>query len=181
MVKQHQIHNITTERLPYLYQSEYITIARSHIHRGFFVDPTGRKFKYNNPQQWKNDIYIGGNTNSPIPLTPREDWGSSYIAPNDLFDNIKSCKPAFSLLSLLGTRKLDANLLSELLKSSVRGHETGLTDVGRWTNAIYIYVPERNVYQKVILSENGSHDTFNTHSDSSQIISTFGQVRGRAF
>ncbi|WP_316808083.1 hypothetical protein [Pedobacter agri] len=181
MAKQDQIKHITIERLPYLYQSEYITIARSHIHRGFFVDPTGRKFKYNNPPEWKDDIHIGGNKNPPIPLTPREDCATSYITAADLFRNLKNCKPAFSLSSLLGIHKLDKDLLSALLKSSLGGHESGSTDMGRWTNAIYIYDTESSVYQKIILSENGSRDTFNNHPDTARIISKFGKVGGNAF
>jgi len=179
--KQPEPVELNVNDLPYLYQNEYVMNARSHIHRGFFVYPNGKKFKYHNPSGWNYDIYVGGNTTPPIPLTPRDDFATAYISVDHLFSNVKSCEPAFALSSLLGVPKLDANLLSELLRSTVRGHESGLTDTGRWTNSLYIYCPKDGVYIKVLLSETGLRELTNTSPNAAGIISIFGKVGGKAY
>ncbi|MCX2472788.1 hypothetical protein OQZ33_00450 [Pedobacter sp. MC2016-05] len=67
------------------------------------------------------------------------------------------------------------------MRSTVRGHESGLTDGGKWTNSLYIYCSKDGVYIKVLLSETGLRELTNTSINAQRIISIFGKVGGKAF
>jgi hypothetical protein len=167
------INDLSTTKLPYVYQSDYYSIAWGKQHRGFYILPNGDKYVYEQPTEWKF------HTVQPYEEHPATDnvWGfedNGEVSPENLFLNIKRCTKAFSFRSLFGGISLSSEAISSLLKSTVTGRLGYKTDQGTLSNSILIFYAKTNCYKRVLLSATGQMELRNSCKYASKLISRGG-------
>lgn len=156
------------KNMPYIYQREYYSIAWVKEHYGYFIDPKGNKYVYKSPTDWINP------TVQPYEEHPPQKAMHGYeinaeLKSEDLLSNLKKAKKALNLSAVFGENVLKPEILQALLKSKVTGKLSGMTDQGTELKAIWIYIPEREVYKRIILSTDGHWILKNTSIYANQI------------
>jgi len=170
-----QINTFTTENLPYVYQSEYYSLAWVHEHYGFYIDPTGAKYHYKQPEDWR--FY----TVQPYEEQPpaKAVWGyetTGEIKPEDLFHNMSNATRKSNLFSFLKRNYVTDEMMASLMKSKVTGRRGDKTDSGTRSNALLIYDSDSNLYRRILLSASGEMEMLNTNRHTESLLNRMGQV-----
>lgn len=137
----------TVHNQPFIYQSEFYSIAWGVEHYGFFIDSQGRKYTYDNPTDWNwyeaADMIWGHETDG-------------IIAPEALFANLaasKEQKPLFSFMRKPNPFTLE--MLSELTKWPIEDYGQMRCDAGCDSHSVYIYDADYGKYRRILLSCDG--------------------------
>ncbi|WP_448104610.1 hypothetical protein [Pedobacter panaciterrae] len=166
-----QANRFTTQNLPFVYQSEYYSLAWGLEQKGFYVDPEGRTYKYKMPEKWHRY-----KTN-----TGKHSWGfetDGTISATELFENLKSSvedKPLFEFLRK--TNPITQALIYDLLTSTIEDRGQVQCDSGNTSNSLFVYDSEIDLYRRILLTCDGDNELVNQSVYTKQIIQGFGIVR----
>lgn len=159
-----------TNSLPYIYQSEFYSLAWGFECKGFYVDPKGRTFKSKMPEKWHRYKSNSG----------KHSWGyetDGTISTMELFENLKNSvedTPVFSFLRQ--TNPITQAMIDDLLKSPIEDYGQVMCDAGLSSNSLYVYDAESNSYRRILLSCDGDTKKVNTSKYTQSIIAQFGTV-----
>jgi len=146
------------DNLPYLFQSEYYSLAWGMQHRGFYIPPDGTKYSYDMPESW--DFHISEKANkSDAPFKSVKGIElDGVIQPEQLFQNLAYSKKQSSLFGRkpLG---LSPSTIDEITNAEIRGSSEYQIkcDAGIRTNCLLVYQPELILYKRVLLSADGDY------------------------
>lgn len=162
---------LSIENLPYIYQSEYFSLAWGKQHRGFYVLPNGDKYVYNMPDHF-NFYEIEGNE---FGNTAWGDETELTIAPELLFENLKISTKQNGWLSLFKSKTLlKADVLKDLLKSKVKHYGQQMNDAGIKSNSLLIYDTDLRLYKRTLLKADGDRKVVNKYKHTFELINRFG-------
>ncbi|CAH0186147.1 MULTISPECIES: hypothetical protein [unclassified Pedobacter] len=186
MVTKHIITNdsadkFSTVKLPFIYQSEFYSIAWGTEHYGFFIDPQGRKYNYRLSKdyryaitdKWKWCTPTG--MVDPMQKTVYEPEEDGEITPAELFENLTNSveyKPWFGYKKK--TNIITEEMIADLLQSPIEDHEDIACDAGSFTNSLYVYDAEIDIYKRILLSMDGDIKKINQSIYTYRILSQFG-------
>jgi|GEM_PF-6878102 len=170
------------EDLPFLYQSEFYSIAWGMKHYGFFIDPKGRKYNYRISNDYRYAVTdkwnwfkaVGTVDHSGNIVYERE----ATITPNNLFENLLNSveyKPWFGYKKK--TNIITEEMITDLLQSPIEDHGDIACDAGSFTNSLYVYDAEMDIYKRVLLSMDGDIKKINQSMYTHNIIRSLGQVK----
>jgi hypothetical protein len=165
---------MNARKIPYIYQSEYYSLAWGKKHRGFYVLPNGDKYVYNNPKSFNFYKIEGGNEFDTA-------WGDETnltIAPELLFENLEKCTKKQGWLSFFRSKTLlKQQVLNELLKSNVTSYGQILCDAGILSNSLLIYDDELQLYKRILLTARGDRKALNQSKYKSDVVWKYGTTR----
>lgn len=167
-----QVDRFTTQNLPFIYQSEYYSLAWGLEQKGFYVGPEGRKYKYKMPEKWHRY-----KTNSE-----RHSWGDETdgtISATELFENLSytvEAKPLFKFARR--TTPITQTMIDDLSTSTiVEGYGHCCTDSGLLSHSLFVYDSEIDLYRRILLNSYGAMEMVNQSIYTKQIIRNLGIVR----
>jgi len=167
-----QADRFTTQNPPFIYQSEYYSLAWGLEQKGFYIDPEGRKYKYKMPEKWHRH-----KTNSE-----RHSWGDETdgtISATELFENLKytvEAKPVFKFMRR--TTPITQAMIDDLLTSTiVEGYGHCCTDSGILSHSLFVYDSEIDLYRRILLNSYGAMEMVNQSIYTNKIIRDLGIVR----
>lgn len=167
-----QVDRFTTQNLPFIYQSEYYSLAWGREQNGFYIDPEGRKYKYKMPEKWHRH-----KTNSE-----RHSWGDEAdgtISATELFENLGhtiEAKPLFKFMQR--TTPITQTIIDDLLTSTiVEGYGHCCTDSGILSHSLLVYDSESDFYRRILLNSYGMMEKVNQSIYTYKIIRDLGIVR----
>lgn len=167
-----QAERFTTQNLPFIYQSEYYSLAWGLEQKGFYVDPEGTKYKYKMPEKWHRY-----KTNSE-----RHSWGDETdgtISATELFENLGhtiEAKPLFKFMRR--TTPITQTMIDDLLTSTiVEGYGHCCTDSGILSHSLLVYDSEIDHYRRILLNSYGEMERVNQSIYTNEIIHALGKVR----
>ena len=147
------------ENTPYLYQSEFYSLAWGRKHYGFYIDPVGITYKYKMPENWnfiKHDI----------------------IEAEQLFQNIELSVVQLQFTKFL-RRKIvipDA-IIKDLMGSTIEDHGMVRNDAGDFSNSLLVYDSTIQKYRRILLNCDGDYKKINQSKYTDVLISGLGEVR----
>lgn len=164
--------NFTIEKLPFIYQSEYYSLAWGWEQIGFYVDPEGRKYKYKMPEKWHRYKTNSGN----------HSWGyetGGTISATDLFENLKQTVEVKSLFNFMHrTNPVTQTMIDDLLTSTVvEGYGHCCSDAGVLSHSLLVYDSEIDLYRRVLLSNYREMEKINQSIYANKIIRDLGKAR----
>lgn len=171
----------STLKLPFIYQSEFYSIAWGRKHYGFFIDPQGRKYNYRLSKDNRYEVTDKWNwctptgTVDPMQSTVYEHEGNGAITPAELFENIMNSveyKPWFGYKKK--TNVITEEMIVDLLQSPIEDHGDIACDAGSFTNSLYVYDAEMDIYKRILLSMNGDIKKSNQSIYTNGIIRSLG-------
>ncbi|MBB6236910.1 hypothetical protein HDC90_001527 [Pedobacter sp. AK013] len=174
----------TAGELPFIYQSEFYSIAWGMEHYGFFIDPQGRKYNYRISKDYRYAVtgkwnwFKTAKTGDPSDDTVYtcEEYGT--ITPNNLFENLMNSveyKPWFGYKKK--TNIITEEMIADLLQSPIKDHGDITCDAGSFTNSLYVYDAEMGIYKRILLSMDGDIKKSNQSIYTHNIVKCFGQTR----
>ncbi|RBQ05846.1 hypothetical protein [Pedobacter miscanthi] len=173
-----------TDCLPFLYQSEFYSIAWGMEHYGFFIDPQGRKCNYRISKDYRYGVTDKWNLSKttdkvdPSDNTAYEHEEYETIAPDDLFENLLNSveyKPWFGYQKK--TNIITEEMIADLLQSPIEDHGDIALDAGSFTNSLYVYDAEMGIYKRILLSMDGDVKRVNQSIYTHNIIRSLGQIK----
>lgn len=172
-----------TDDLPFIYQSEFYSIAWGMKHYGFFIDPQGRKYNYRLSKDNRyavNDQWNFCETTdmvAPSDNTAYRHEDHETITPDHLFENLMNSveyKPWF------GYKKknniITEEMIADLLLSPIEDYGDIACDAGSFTNSLYVYDAEMGIYKRILLSMDGDIKRVNQSIYMRNIIRSLGQI-----
>jgi hypothetical protein len=195
----------TVDSLPYIYQSEFYSLAWGLVHKGFYVDPRGITYKYNMPKDWKfyksemqlenykrrvedarNIIDKDAIEYGKIKhidevdyshITPNGYETDGTIRPEDLFQNLQNSSKYVGMFGALRKH----NPISQIIIDDLKGsniEDSGFIrcDAGNLSNVLLIYESKIQLYRRIVLTNNGERDMVNRSQYIMAIIKALGQV-----
>lgn len=195
----------TVDSLPYIYQSEFYSLAWGLVHKGFFVDPSGITYKYNMPKDWRfytsemqlegrrkrmedardiidMDAMKSGKINSINEvdyshITPNGYETDGTIRPEDLFQNLLN---SYKRVGLFGTSRkdklLNKTIIDDLMVSDIEDSGFVRCDAGNLSNVLLVYDPSIELYRRIVLTNSGENDMINKSQYTKAIIETLGKI-----
>lgn len=155
--------DFSTDKLPYLYHSEYCDVAWTREFGGFFIAPNGVKYRYKNPDNWKR-------YSSSIKAKKDE----LNIKPTDLFHNLGICKVKKPWFGATAT-PLSLEVINDLLKGKLLNvNDMHVCDAPETINSLYVYDNTSGFYKQVVLSFDGSRTLLNSSLHTQNVIDEFG-------
>jgi hypothetical protein len=105
--------NNAMENLPYLYQYEYLNNAWGRVHNGYFIDPKGNRYNYDNPKDWKHTTVVDFLPDEQDSLGSDDLIArilvSDGLKPEELFANLGNSVKRTGLLTLF-KKKLELSI-----------------------------------------------------------------------
>ena len=141
---------------PVLFQYEYINHAWVYTHKGWFITPEGKMFRYSLPEEW-NEV---------------DD--NMMISEDELKDNLDQAKHldiAIDKKSLEKFWKMIPDLrLSRIIESTVHMADAGVA-------ALYAWIPknERKL-ERVLIATSGDINQWSAYPDTEKILEWLKQV-----
>lgn len=172
-----------TDDLPFIYQSEFYSIAWGKVHYGFFIDPQGRKYNYRLSKDYRYAVTDKWNWCTPSGrVDPMQSTAYRYeenglITPNDLFENIMNSveyKPWFGFKKKANI--ITGEIIADLLQSPIEDYGDIACDAGSFTNSLYVYDAEMGIYKRILLSMDGEIKRVNQSVYTHNIIRSLGQI-----
>ena len=173
--------SLTPDNLPFLYQSDFYSIAWGMEHYGFFVDPKGQKYNYRLSKDHRYEVTDKWNwctptgTVDPIQSTAYEHEEDGVITPADLFENLMNSveyKPWFGYKKKINV--ITQEIIADLLQSPIEDYGQVACDAGSFTNSLYVYDAEKGIYKGILLSMDGDIKRVNQSSYTNHIIRSLG-------
>lgn len=165
-----QIRIFNTECLPYIYHSEYYSLAWEHEHYGFYTDPEGRTYRYIKPDKW----------NFHSSLSRRHVWGyetDGTIEPDLLFQNLASSVSHSSFFRIFRKQApITEAIIEDLIQSRLENHGQVRCDAGHKSNSLLVYDSTANLYKRILLNCGGDNELINQSPYAKQIVQRFGTV-----
>ncbi len=174
----------TVHNQPFIYQSEFYSIAWGMEHYGFFIDPQGRKYKYRISKDYRYAVTDKWNWFTPTRMvdssekTVYESEGDGKIKPDDLFENLLNSveyKPWYGYKKK--TNIITEEMIADLLQSPIEDYGHIACDAGAFTNSLYVYDAEMGIYKRILLSMDGDIKKVNQSIYMHNIIRSLGQVK----
>ncbi len=167
-----QLDRFTIDNLPFVYQSEYYSLAWGREQKGFYVDPEGRKYKYKMPEKWHRHKTT----------CERHSWGDETdgtISATELFENLGhtiEAKPLFKFMRR--TTPITQTMIDDLLISkTIEGYGHCCTDSGILSNSLFVYDSESDLYRRILLNSYGEMEKVNQSIYANKILQGLGIVR----
>lgn len=170
----------TVHNQPFIYQSEFYSIAWGMKHYGFFIDPKGHKYNYRSKDyryavtdKWNWCTPTG--TDDAMQSTVYKHEKDGAITPNDLFENLLNSveyKPWFGYKKK--TNIITEEIIADLLKSSIEDYGQIACDAGCFSNSLYVYDAEMDIYKRILLSMDGDIKKSNQSIFTNGIIRSLG-------
>lgn len=164
------------DSLPFVYQSEFYSLAWGKVHHGFYILPDGTKYKYREPEQWnfhttkEHEAFHGLNTS----------WGyetDGLIAPNELFENLVNSKEEVPLFNFMReSNPINASILNDLQGAEIIDYGLLATDQGTLSNSVLVYNGTFKQYKRILLTSNGQRDKVNQSDYTKTIIDALGEA-----
>lgn len=173
----------TVHNQPFIYQSEFYSIAWGIKHYGFFIDPQGRKYNYRLSKDYRYAISDKWNLCETIDkVAPSDNTAYRHeeyetITPADLFENLLNSveyKPWFGYKKK--TNIITKEMIADLLQSPIEDHGDIACDAGSFTNSLYVYDTEMGIYKRILLSMDGDIKRVNQSIYMRNIIRSIGQI-----
>jgi len=151
-------------------------------HYGFFIDPKGRKYNYRS-KDYRYAVTDKWNWCTPTGMVDpshNKAYGCeevSTIEPNDLFKNLSNSveyKPWFGYKKK--TNIITEEIIRDLLQSPIEDHGDIACDAGSFTNSLYVYDAEMDIYKRILLSMDGDFKRVNQSIYTRNIIRSLGQI-----
>jgi len=168
-----QEYELTTDSLPYLYQSDFYNLGFNK--RGFYLDSNGNQYHYSILESDYfpiiNKVDYELNNDSEHDTTEQPDdkielLGVNTIKPSELFSKLNLCELTQSDLGLELTKEVIADLQNAPMVHS----DIYIYDSGWRTKSILVYMPDLDVYRRIILSETGNNNRLNQSKYTSEIL-----------
>jgi len=171
------------EDLPFIYESEFYSIAWGTEHYGFFIDPQGRKYNYRITKDYRYAVTDKWNWfKTTDKVDPSDNTAFRYeehetITPDDLFENLLNSveyKPWFGYKKK--TNIITEEMIADLLQSPIEDHGDIACDAGSFTNSLYVYDADMDIYKRILLSMDGDIKKVNQSIYTQNIIRSLGIV-----
>jgi len=147
------------ENTPYLYQSEFYSLAWGRKHYGFYVDPAGITYKYKMPENWnfiKHDI----------------------IESELLFQNLELSVVQLPFTKFLRRKIVISDVvIKDLMDSTIEDHGMVRNDAGDFPNSLLVYDTTIQKYRRILLNCDGDYKKVNQSKYTNVLISGLGEVR----
>lgn len=153
------------------------------VHYGFFIDPLGRKYNYRLSKDYRYAVTKKWNwctptgTVDPMQSTAYGHEEDGAITPSELFENLMNSveyKPLFGYKKK--TNIITGEIITDLLKSSIEDYGQIACDAGSFTNSLYVYDAEMNIYKRILLSMAGDIKRVNESIYTHNIVRSFGWI-----
>jgi hypothetical protein len=163
------------EIIPYIYQSEFYNAAWGQIVRtGFYIDPSGTKYMYDQPTLWKSYERQKHTVSRDRFVSI---WGSetdAIIEATDLYSNIQNSRKRSVLFKFM--RKpilLSQIVLADMLSSETIDYGQQMCDAGIESKCLYIYDHHIDKYKRVLLRCGRDRVVVNQSEHAQNIIRAF--------
>jgi hypothetical protein len=134
----------------FLFQQDFYSIAWELKHQGYYINPEGIKYSYDNPANW--NFYEKPNNDGKY----ERSWGIekiSFIEKNNLLKNLNSCDIRFTKNKIESDRILsliDELTYSDLIEANMRG-----CDMGLHSSSLLVFDDLNNKYKRILLDCQG--------------------------
>ncbi|MEE1945061.1 hypothetical protein VRU48_08080 [Pedobacter sp. KR3-3] len=160
----------TIENLPFIFQSEYYSLAWGKRHYGFYIAPDGRKYRYDMPEEW--NFYSCPNEKMV--------WGyetDGIISPESLFQNLRSSTEVLRLFPMMRRKApITQTIIDDLFASQVKYGDRYMCDAGIRSNALLVYEQETGLYKRILLRASGDREMVNKSDYALPIVLALGEA-----
>lgn len=158
------------ENMPFIFQSEYYSLAWGANHFGYYIAPDGRKYRYNMPEEWNS--YSCPNKSTV--------WGyetNGTISPENLFQNLRNSVKVLRLFpSQREKAMITQTMIDDLLASEVKDFGQAYADAGIRSNALLVYEQETGLYKRILLRTKGDREMANQSDYALPIVLALGEA-----